>query len=130
MADESPLILIVDDEEAFHEIAKTVLEAGGYRTTEAFNGEEGVKKAKDLRPDLVLMDMKMPKMTGAEALEGLRNQEETKDTPVIFLTNFGDPRVEFASDKHFAEQVGAKDFLSKSKIAEELLSKVKNILRS
>jgi two-component system phosphate regulon response regulator PhoB len=128
MNEAGELVLSVDDEQSFHEIVRTVIEAGGFRVEEACDGEEAIKKAMELRPQIILLDMKMPGMSGAEVLTKLKEHDETKDIPVIFLTNFGDPRVEFESDKHFADQVGAQAFVSKSKLAEELLPKVRSIL--
>ena len=91
---EQKLILIVDDEPAFREIFGAKFTADGFRVETAENGQVGVEKAKALKPDLILMDVKMPVMDGATAVLKLRDDPETKDIKVVFLTSLGDPRQE------------------------------------
>lgn len=79
-------ILIVDDDASNRDILKTRLEAAGYVVTEAGNGEEGVKTALDLAPDLIIMDVMMPKVDGRLACRILKTNPKTKDIPVIMLT--------------------------------------------
>ncbi len=85
--DETPLILIVDDEAAFREIFSAKLGADGYRVETAENGEIGLAKAKALKPSLILMDVRMPVMDGPTAVLKLREDPETKDIKVAFLTS-------------------------------------------
>lgn len=80
------MILIVDDDTSNRDILKTRLEAAGYSVTEAGNGEEGVKTAQDLAPDLIIMDVMMPKVDGRLACRMLKTNPKTKDIPVIMLT--------------------------------------------
>lgn len=115
MPDKQPLILIVDDEPDFREIFKIKLSAGGMRVETAVNGKEGIEKAKQLKPDLVLMDVNMPIMDGAHALIELQKNPETKNIKVVFLTSLGDPRQEMqALNRKFSEELGAQGYLRKT----------------
>jgi two-component system, cell cycle response regulator DivK len=85
MADE--LILIVDDNEQNQRLARYVLRFAGFRTLEAGGGAEGVALAVEHRPDLVLMDIRMTDMNGAEALRRLREDVRTAEIPVVAVTS-------------------------------------------
>jgi two-component system cell cycle response regulator DivK len=85
MADE--LILIVDDNEQNRRLARDVLQFAGFRTLEAAGGLEGVALAAEHRPDLVLMDIRMPDVNGSEAVRKLREDERTAAIPVVALTS-------------------------------------------
>lgn len=85
MADE--LILIVDDNGQNRKLARDVLQFAGFRTLEAGGGGEGVTLALEHHPDLVLMDIRMPDMNGAEALRRLRDDERTAAIPIVALTS-------------------------------------------
>ena len=83
----SQLILIVDDNENNRKLARDVLEFAGFRTLEAAGGVEGLALAAEQRPDLVLMDIRMPDMKGTEVLQKLREDERTATIPVVALTS-------------------------------------------
>ena len=128
--DQKPLILITDDEADFRDIFKTKLASLGYRIETAVNGEEGVKKAKELKPDLMLMDVKMPVMDGAQALLTLRDDPQTKDIKVVFLTSFGDPREEMKDmNSRFSKELGAQGYLKKTDDLETLVEKIESFLK-
>jgi len=80
-------ILIVDDERKLRELLDLRLSAEGFTVIEAADGEEGVAAARKHSPDLILMDVMMPKMDGGEAVKELEQDSATKDIPVIFLTS-------------------------------------------
>jgi CheY-like chemotaxis protein len=80
------LILIVEDNEKNRKLARDVLAHRGYRVAEAETGEDGVRLAGELRPDLVLMDIQLPGMSGIEALRQLRVDPATRDIPVMAVT--------------------------------------------
>ena len=84
---ESTTILVVDDEKKIRELLDLRLSAEGFQVIQAVDGEEGVAQARKHSPDLILMDVMMPKMDGAEAVNELRQDPATKDIPVIFLTS-------------------------------------------
>ena len=84
---ESKKILIVDDEKKIRELLELRLTDEGFEVLQAADGEEGVEQARKHSPDLILMDVMMPKMDGAEAVNVLQQDQKTKDIPVIFLTS-------------------------------------------
>jgi CheY-like chemotaxis protein len=80
------LILIVEDNDKNRKLARDVLAHRGYRVAEAETGEDGVRLAGELRPDLVLMDIQLPGMSGIDALRQLRGDPATRDIPVMAVT--------------------------------------------
>jgi len=123
MADKKK-ILIVEDEEILLAALQEELNQGGYDTEGAKDGEEGLKKVKEYKPDLILLDLVMPKMDGMEVLKKLKEDAETKDISVVILTNLSD--YERISD---ALALGAKDYLVKANYSlSDLLQKVKSVL--
>lgn len=118
-------ILLVDDSKTSLFVEQMILKKEPYDIVTAADGEEGVSKALSERPDLILLDVVMPKMDGFEALRRLRMAQATKDTPVIMVTTRGEgPNVEegFTS--------GCSDYVTKPVDAVELLTKVKSCLPS
>ena len=87
-------ILLIDDSADFIEIFSLKLKAAGFAIETAENGAEALEKLKIVRPDLVLLDMEMPVMNGAEMLLKIKGDTTLKDLKVAFLTNLGDPRQE------------------------------------
>lgn len=81
------LILIVDDNEQNRKLARDVLDFAGFRTVEAHGGVEGLALAAKHRPDLVLMDIRMPDISGTEAVRKLKEDERTAAIPVVALTS-------------------------------------------
>lgn len=79
-------ILLVDDEVQWIEMIKTRLEGNGYKVTTAFEGKEGIAKARAEQPDLILIDIMMPELNGSEAVKILSQDEKTKKIPIVFLT--------------------------------------------
>ncbi len=117
-------ILIADDEIHIVQIVKFNLEKrGGYKVITAKNGEEGLELAKQEKPDLVLSDVMMPKMSGFQFCEELRKDPEIKDIPFIILTAKGQE-----SDIKTGENMGATDYITKPFSPKALLSKVAEIL--
>jgi len=126
-----PLILIVDDMPSFLEIFGEKLKGAGFAVETAPNGEEGIKIAKEIQPDLILMDVRMPVMNGTDAVVKLKDDEATKNLRVIFLTELGDPREEVqAVNRKFAQELGAVDYVKKSVDLDVLVAKVKSHLAS
>jgi CheY-like chemotaxis protein len=118
-------ILFIEDEEIMIDLLKKKLIQEGYEVSVATNGEEGLKLMKDALkagqlPDLVLLDIIMPKMGGFEVMEEMRKNKELKKIPVIVVSNSGQP-VEL--DK--AQKLGAKDWLIKTEFdPQEVIDKV------
>ena len=118
-------ILIVEDEELVSTLLEKKLKNAGYDVSTAPDGEEGLRKIKKEKPDLILLDVIMPKMGGFEVMEEMKKDEEIKDIPVIIISNSGQP-VEL--DK--AKELGAKDWLIKTDFdPQEVLEKVNRFFK-
>jgi len=82
------LVLIVDDNDMNVRLARDVLRFAGFRTLEARTGEEGLALAEEHRPDVILMDIRLPDMEGTDAVRRLKSQPDTATLPVVALTSF------------------------------------------
>ena len=121
-----PLLLLVDDDKDFLDVLFAKFKAVGFEVIVAHDGQEGVEKAKEANPDLILMDVKMPRLDGIGALLKMRDDPALKDTRVILLTAFGDQQKEiYENDKRFAQELGAHEYLLKTQDLEEIVSRVK-----
>jgi CheY-like chemotaxis protein len=117
-------ILLVEDEEIMIDLLQKKLTKEGYEVSIARDGEEGLKLMRSEKPDLVLLDIIMPKMGGFEVMEEMAKDKELKKIPVIVISNSGQP-VEL--DR--AQKLGAKDWLIKTEFdPQEVIEKVKRIL--
>ncbi len=83
-------IALVEDDQILSKIMKEELEDAGFEIIQAFDGQEGLEAIKSRRPDLVLLDIMMPKMNGFAALEAMKKDPEIKNIPVLILTVFGE----------------------------------------
>lgn len=129
MAEVTPLILIIDDDPAFREIFSIKLSASGFRMETADSGEDGIKKAKSLKPDLILLDVKMPGLTGPDTLIKLKEDPETANIRVVFLTSLGDPWTEAqAINKRLSKEFGALGYIKKTEDLDTLVEKVRAFL--
>jgi CheY-like chemotaxis protein len=126
--EKSSLILIVDDEADVAAVYKTKLERAGFRTITASNGAQGIVLAKEQKPDLVLMDMKMPVMDGIAAQQALKSDPATAALKVVFLTAFSDPMGP-EIDEEIAREIGACDFIKKGIGLDEFIEKVRGYLK-
>ena len=125
----SPKILVVDDDKAFAEVLATKFKASGFEVAIAVDGEEGVARANEFMPDLIFMDVKMPKMDGIEAVLKLKENPKTKNIRVILLTAFGDPQPEiYKTDKKFAQELGAFEYMLKTQDLEDIVDRVKQLV--
>lgn len=118
-------ILIVDDEPDTVDLVKLVLETEGYQTFVAYNGEEALEKVRTDKPDLVLLDIMMPKMDGWAIRKKMIHDEETRDIPIVMLTAKAQP-----IDKMIGlHVVGVTDYITKPFGRKELIDSVKKVLR-
>ena len=109
-------VLIIEDEKLIIVSTQMVLEAAGFRVESAVNGEEGISKAKSVRPDLVLLDIMMPGIDGWETLTRLKRDPETSSVPVIILT-----AREHSRDHQKSTEMGAADYFRKPFEPDELI---------
>jgi CheY-like chemotaxis protein len=118
-------ILAIDDKPNIIMLIKAKLKANGYEVISSYSGETAVEIALKENPDLILLDIMMPKMDGFEVFSKLKEHEETKDIPVVFLTASGQ-----RSDENRAIEMGAKHFLTKPFSPNNLLEVVNKVLNS
>jgi len=116
-------ILLVDDSSTILMMEKFILRNQAYEIVTASDGEEGVRKALEHRPDLVLLDVIMPKMGGFEACRRMREEEATRTTPIIMVTTRGE-----ATNVEAGWTAGCSDYITKPINSIELLAKVRNFL--
>lgn len=116
-------ILLVDDSSTILMMEKFILRNGPYDLVTASNGEEGVRKASEHLPDLILLDVIMPKMGGFEACRLIRSTESTSQIPIIMVTTRGE-----AANVEAGWANGCTDYVTKPINSIELLAKVRNFL--
>lgn len=117
-------ILVVDDSKVAAMAVQMILRREGpYEVCFASDGQEAVGKASAEQPDLILMDIVMPKMNGFEACRAIRTQEDTAEIPIIIVTTRGE---EASVQKGY--EAGCTDYVNKPIDAKELLEKIKNLL--
>ncbi len=117
-------VLIVDDEEFVRQLIQIKLKSCGIETIEAGNGIEAIEKAVSEKPDLILLDVMMPKLNGFEACQRLKANNETAHIPIVMLTARGDP-----SAKERGENAGALEYLTKPFSPQKLADRVLEILK-
>ncbi|MFA6475576.1 MAG: response regulator [Patescibacteria group bacterium] len=124
---EQTKVLIVEDDKFLSELISTKLDKEGFSIALAGDGETGVKKASEFRPDIILLDIMLPGMDGFEVLEKLKNGADAalKAIPVIILSNFGQE-----SKVERGLQLGAVDYLVKANFTTgEIVAKIKEVLK-
>jgi two-component system cell cycle response regulator DivK len=118
-------ILIVEDNEKNMKLARDVLQAKGYSTLEAVNGEEGVRLALQHKPDLVLMDIQLPDINGIEAFRRIRSNAETAAVPIVAFT-----ASVTANDLSRIDQAGFDAFIGKPINIKEFVATVQRVIES
>ncbi len=119
-----PTILVVDDERDILDLIEYNLKKEGFTVLTAEDGQEGINMAIEHVPDLILLDIMMPKFSGIEVCDILRQRAETKFIPIVFLTARSDEKTEVTGLDH-----GADDFLTKPISTVKLVSRIKAVLR-
>ncbi|MCR4289869.1 MAG: response regulator [Candidatus Scalindua sp.] len=118
-------ILVADDVKQNVKLLRVILTASEYDVVEAYDGEEALEKAKTEKPDLILLDVMMPKLTGYEVCKKLRADEKTGNLPIVLITSLHE-----IDDRIMGIAAGADDFISKPFNKAELLARVKALLRT
>ena len=118
-------ILIVEDDKFLRELIVQKLSKEGFNASEAIDGEEGIKKIKEEKPQLVLLDLILPGIDGFEVLSRMREDPTVSSTPVIILSNLGQKE-----DVEKGLKLGAVDYLIKAHFTPgEIIEKIRNILK-
>jgi CheY-like chemotaxis protein len=126
---EKPLILIVDDERDLRDIMSMKLTASGFDAVVAYNAAEAVDAAKKIHPDLILMDIHMPGVSGTDAALTIKQDPETKDIKIAFLSNLKDPWPQTTVPRAgLAKAIGMEDFIDKTEDLNITVTKIKEIL--
>lgn len=116
-------ILLIDDSSVNNLLLQNILEDEGYEVQAAFSGREGLEKIAIDKPDLVVLDIMMPRMDGFEVLKQIISNPETKNIPVIMLTAKNDSR-----DEEIAREIGAVDYMTKPVDIENTLQRIRKFL--
>ncbi len=118
-------ILVVEDNDISRQLMRTVLKPHGYRLLFAKNGQEAINIAMDKRPNLVLMDLKLPGMSGYEAVQVLKSQPETADIPIVALTAHT-----VGSERQRATDAGCEGYIIKPINTRAFADQLKQYIRS
>lgn len=122
---EEKVILLVDDDLTLREMYEERLKAEGFNIIQASNGEEAIKKAKDNKPNVILLDIMMPKINGFDVLKELKADADIKDVPVIVLTALIQD-----VDRLQGKKLGAADYIVKSEtMPGEVIEKIKKVIK-
>ena len=117
-------ILVIDDEVHIVELLKFNLEISDYEVEYAYDGVDGYIKAKEIKPDLILLDWMLPNISGIDVLKKIRNDKTLNKIPVIMLT-----AKNMENDKVEGLEIGADDYITKPFSVKELLARISTILR-
>jgi CheY-like chemotaxis protein len=126
--DPQKTILVIDDSDDFREIFSTQLSGAGYRVETASNGKDGIEKIKALKPDLVLLDVKMPDMDGEAVLTMIRRDPSISFINVVFTTSLGDAGDELTVEA-LAKKSGADGYIRKTDDLGKITALVANYLK-
>ena len=119
----NPLVLVVEDYQDAREMYAAYLQFSGYRVAEATNGIEAIEQANELMPDIILMDLALPKMDGWEATRRLKMAEKTRHIPIVALTGHA-----LAGHAEGARQAGCDAFVTKPCLPDALVAEIKRML--
>jgi len=122
-------ILLVDDDPDFVEATKVVLESQPYEVITALSGKEGLEKAREQKPDLVLLDIIMPQIDGFQVCQQLKKDPELAEVPVIMITSFSEKYRETSLGLSQGLTLEAEDFVDKPVAPAELLIRVEKWLK-
>lgn len=117
-------VLVIDDEMHIVELLKFNLEVSNYEVSYSYDGFDGFIKAKEVKPDLILLDWMLPNISGIDVLRKIRSDKDLKNIPVIMLT-----AKNMENDKVEGLEVGADDYITKPFSIKELLARVSSVLR-
>jgi CheY-like chemotaxis protein len=122
VTNESPLVLVVDDDRDGREMYTATLTRSGFRVEQAIDGYEAVDKGYKMRPDVILMDLLMPRLDGWEVIGWLKNNRNTREIPIVAVTGAQ------AEQRELARQAGVHSVLVKPCPPETLLEEIRRVL--
>jgi len=123
--DDGKVILLVDDDLTLREMYEERLRAEGFSIIQASNGDEAIKKARDNKPSVILLDIMMPKINGFDVLKEIKNDPDLKNIPVIVLTALIQD-----VDRLQGKKLGADDYIVKSEtMPGEVIEKIKKVIK-
>lgn len=120
---EQPLVLVVEDYQDAREMYAAYLQFSGFDVAEAGNGIEAIEKTQELLPDIVLMDLALPRMDGWEATRRLKNDPKTRHIPIVALTGHA-----LAGHAEGAREAGCDAFVTKPCLPDALVTEIKRLL--
>ena len=120
---QQPLVLVVEDYQDAREMYAAYLQFSGFRVAEATNGEEAIEKTLELMPDIILMDLALPRMDGWEATRRLKLDERTRHIPIVALTGHA-----LAGHAEGARQAGCDSFVTKPCLPDALVAEIQRML--
>jgi DNA-binding response OmpR family regulator len=118
-------ILLIDDSSVNNLLMQNILEDQGYEVATAFSGKEGLDKLQVIKPDLIILDIMMPRMDGFEVLRKILSNPDTENIPVIMLTAKKD-----SEDEKLAREIGALDYMTKPVDIKFTLERIKRVFHS
>ncbi len=123
MAEPAQRILVVDDEPGIVKVVRKQLELTGFAVAVATDGVSGLAQAREARPDLVILDLMLPKLSGYDVSATLKQDAQTRHIPILMLTANARP-----TDEHTSRQHGADGYLTKPFALDDLLSRIRGLL--
>jgi len=125
MAEDTKKIMVIEDDRFLSSLIKARVEKDGIVATQAFDGEDAIKRLPDERPDLVILDLVMPKANGFDVLKAISMMPGLERTPVVIVSNLAQD-----SDIEKARQLGAKEYFVKVKISiDDLIAKIETLVK-
>ena len=120
-------ILVVDDDRDIAQVIRVTLESKAFEVEVAYDGKQALASAKKRKPDAIVLDLMMPKMSGIQVLNALRAENNTKDIPVLMLT--AATKYSEKPDEYWKDKVGVDDYVSKPFEPMELLQRIENLIK-
>ena len=116
-------VLITEDNPKNRKVFKDILHVHGYKSIEAVDGEEGYRMAKEHKPDLIVMDVQLPRVDGYEVTRRLKSEDDTKDIPIIIVTSFA-----MVGEENEARAAGCNDYITKPINIHQFVETIKKYL--
>jgi CheY-like chemotaxis protein len=124
-----PRILVVDDDHVFVDATRAVLESKDYKVSVAYDGDEGLQKARDEKPDAIILDIIMPTTDGFTVCEQLKEDPELAGIPVLVLTSFAKDKGQTNIPESAGLTLEAEDYLDKPVDPAELINRIEKLLQ-